>query len=102
MIALVQALQTFSGLLWLGPLYITAAPLWRLILGRASIYDIMRAPYFFAALVMVLGTARWLIFPQTIALMQPRELYFWMGIYLLSIAAASSVAWSLKYSERFR
>jgi hypothetical protein len=100
--SLVQLLQLVSGVLWLLPLVLHTPSLWRVIRGKADLLDMIRAPHWFVALVMVLGSIRWLVYPGSLASMSATELVYWAAIYLINIGAAAGVAIGSRGAERLR
>lgn len=102
MIALVQILQLAAGIAWCVPLALFTPALWRVLRKRAALLDMLCAPHWFVALVMVLGSARWMVFSGTVQLMRWDELGFWAAIYMVNVGAGIGVAWSQRIGARLR
>lgn len=101
-VATIQCLQVLSGLAWLGLLALFTPALWRVLHGRADLIDLIRAPKWFVALVMVLGSVRWLTFRSSVPHMTGEELAFWALVYVINIGAAGGVAYAWHLTERLR
>lgn len=78
MSVVLSGLSIVGGIMWFAVAAQVAASFWRTIIGRNTFqYDMFRSLIFFFALQTLGYVFRWVIFPSTIQLMQPQELWFW-------------------------
>lgn len=102
MIALVQVLQIAAGIAWLLPTLMIFPGVVRTWFGRGDQIDAMRGPIFFVGVVQIGFSARWLLWPHAIPVMQPAELSTWAGLYVLSFFCAIALAVAHRIAERLR
>jgi hypothetical protein len=87
----VQQLQLATSLIWLVTALVVAPGTLRLFFGRMRLGDASKSAFFFAALVFMGGSGRFLLAPESIGA--------WKLIYCLSILLAVYVwviVWNLR------
>ncbi len=100
MIALVQALQVLSGVLWLLPAgyLLPAVP----AMWRGSQQAALATPILAFSWLMVGFSVRWMIWPAALLVMETEELLFWAGLYTLSSICALGVIYGAWLTRRER
>ncbi len=84
LVVLIPVLQTISGVLWLGPGCYLAPRAWRSWKRSASRGDMLSAPVCFFAFTQFGFSARWLVWPHSVAIMAASELVAWSALYASS------------------
>jgi hypothetical protein len=98
----VQLLQAATGLAWLMPAALLLPSVVRTWRGTADAIDAMRGPIIFFSVVQVGFSARWLVWPHALPLMETAELSTWAGLYTLSILCAVGVVVANHYARKLR
>jgi hypothetical protein len=91
MIHVLTAFQIISGVAWLISSFWLWPYAWRTFHGTGSVHDLMGTILVFVALNQSGFTSRWLIFPHSLASMEPHEMLYWIGLYALSSILAVAV-----------
>ncbi len=86
---MIPALQALAGLAWLAVFFQRLPGVIRLFGPKPSAMDIYGSPLPLVGLVQAGFSARWWVWGQTIAIMEPLELLFWGGLYLASTVSAA-------------
>lgn len=91
MIVALHVLQTCAGGLWLVILCWLAPGFVRLLRGRGTSLDMRSLPTFLIAVTMVMGSLRWLIFPDNAYPPETAEMVTRMGTISLSLISGASI-----------
>lgn len=97
--ALVHWLQITTLFAWLAPLVLAAPAMARVALRRDNRKDVAKGDAFFMALLQILFSVRWILWPGSLQHMEINQLTFWASAYALSTALALRIAvrlWKLK------
>lgn len=92
MIAIIQAIQLVSGVLWLIPALLLTGRILRSWRAGATRATVLAAPIGFVAWMQVGFVVRWMLWPHALGTMNVLELTAWAALYLLSSGLALWVA----------
>ena len=84
----ILAFQVLSGLCWFAPLVYLLPCFVRTLIGRGSLVDSLRVPFFIVAVAQVGFSLRWLIWPGAISLSGSTEQQLWAAAYSLNAIGA--------------
>jgi hypothetical protein len=90
---LILILQCLFAVAWGIPLIRKWGAVRRVWVGVGQGDDTPRAVIWFLASAMEMGALRWLLFPPVVQAMSGLEIFWWAGVYVLSIVAAGALSW---------